>query len=307
VKRTSLLPVAAFLLALPCAHAAAEERYPVVHVLSHDDALFVQQQAELDDFRRVMESRTGEPGILPNLDIFAYVPRKDEDLFSLNARLGLRYDTLASLNGAGSKDAFSAGGSVLIPSQDGLFVNNPPRGDLEAMVLGTRLAAGKQPVPLQVWRSGGWQKVSFFPDESFSRVERAYFLQILYRNPVDKGRITSFYGWRNDPFTGGREFHGGLDIGAADGTPVHAAREGTVEEAGTSDLLGRYVVVTHPGGYQTVYGHLSAISVTIGERVSTGSILGAVGHSGRATGPHLHFEVRTRAGTRDPLQLIRMK
>jgi murein DD-endopeptidase MepM/ murein hydrolase activator NlpD len=307
VKRAAVLPIAVFLLALPCAHAPAEERYPLVHVLSHDDALFVQQQAELDDFRRLMESRSGEPGVMPNLDIFAYVPRSDEDLFSLNARLGLRYDTLASLNGAASKDAFSTGGRILIPSQDGLFVNDPPRGELEAMMLGTRLTAGKQPVTLQVWRSRGWEKVSFFPDESFSRVERAYFLRILYRTPIDKGHVTSLYGWRTDPFTGAREFHGGLDIGAAEGTPVHAARDGTVDEVATDDPLGRYVVLTHPGGYQTVYGHLSAISVTIGERVSTGSILGAVGHTGRATGPHLHFEVRTKAGTRDPLQLIRMK
>jgi murein DD-endopeptidase MepM/ murein hydrolase activator NlpD len=304
VKRALLLIV---LLTLPCAAAIAAEQYPVVRVLSHDDALFVQQQAELEEFRRVMESRTGEPGILPSLDIFAYTPRETEDLFSLNARLGLRYDTLASLNGAASKEAFTTGGRILIPSQDGLFVSDPPRGDLETMVLTTRLAAGKRPQALQVSRGGRWEPVSFFPDESFSGIERAFFLRILYRNPIDKGRITSLYGWRSDPFTGSREFHAGLDIGAADGTPVHAAREGTVEDVAASDVMGRYVVVTHPGGYQTIYGHLSAINVTIGERVSTGAILGAVGHTGRATGPHLHFEVRTRAGTRDPLRLIRMK
>ena len=307
MKRAAFLPIIILIIALPGGRAAAAEQYPVVHVLSHDDALFVQQQAELDEFRRVMEARTGEPGILPNLDIFAYEPRQAEDLFSLNARLGLRYDTLASLNGAASKDAFNAGGRILIPSQDGLFVNDPPRNDLETMVLTTRLAAGKRPVTLQVSRAGRWETVSFFPDESFSRIERAFFLRILYRTPIDKGRITSLYGWRSDPFTGTREFHAGLDIGAPDGTEVHAARDGTVEEASENEPLGRYVVVTHPGGYQTVYGHLSAINVTIGERVSTGSILGAVGHTGRATGPHLHFEVRTKAGTRDPLQLIRMK
>ena len=307
MKHLPFLPVVFFLFALSCARAAAAEHYPVVHVLSHDDALFVQQQAELDEFRRVMESKTGEPGTMPNLDLFAYAPRQEEDLFSLNARLGLRYDTLASLNGAASKDVFNAGGRILIPSQDGLFVSDPPRGDLEAMVLSTRLADGKRPLPMQVLRAGRWEAVSFFPDESFSRVERAFFLRILYRNPIDRGRITSLYGWRNDPFTGGREFHAGLDIGAADGTEVHAAREGTVEEVAVNDPMGRYVVVTHPGGYQTIYGHLSAINVTIGEHVSTGSILGAVGHTGRATGSHLHFEVRTKAGTRDPLQLIRMK
>ncbi len=308
MKRTFLLPLIAFVVVLPCGSAAASEQYPVVRVLSHDDALFVQQQAELDEFRQVMEARTGEPGVLPSLDIFAYTRKQSEDLYSLNARLGLRYDTLATLNGAVSKDAFNGRARILIPSQDGLFVSDPPRGDLETMVYSTRIAAGKRPLKLQVARADGrWEAMSFFPDESFSNVERAFFLGILYRNPIDKGRITSLYGWRSDPFTGGREFHAGLDIGAPDGTAVHAARDGTVEEVGVSDPLGRYVVVTHPGGYQTVYGHLSAINVIIGEPVSTGSVLGAVGHTGRATGPHLHFEVRTKAGTMDPLQLIRMK
>jgi murein DD-endopeptidase MepM/ murein hydrolase activator NlpD len=302
------LNIPALLLVLLCRSAGAAEQYPVVRVLSHDDALFVQQQAALDEFRRVMETRTGEPGVLPSLDVFSYARRQSEDLFSLNARLGLRYDTLATLNGAADKDAFSSRKTILIPSQDGLFINDPPRGDLESMVLATRLAAGKRPLKLLVARDGGRSEpVSFFPDESFNSVERAFFLRILYRNPVDKGQITSLYGWRSDPFTGSREFHAGLDIGAADGTAVHAAREGTVEEVGTSDQLGLYVAVTHPGGYQTLYGHLSAINVIIGEPVRTGFILGAVGHTGRATGPHLHFEVRTRAGTKDPLQLIRMK
>ncbi len=308
MKRPSVLPVLALAVLLPCTPCNAGDHYPVVRVLSHDDALFVQQQTELDDFRQVMESRTGEPGVLPNLDIFAYSRRQTEDLFSLNARLGLRYDTLASLNGAANKDDFNARGRVLIPSQEGLFVHDPPRGDLETMILSTRTAAGKLPLKLQVARADGlWDAMSYFPDESYSAVERAYFLRILYRNPIDNGRITSLYGWRSDPFTGGREFHGGLDIGAPDGTAVHAARDGAVEDVGVNEQLGRYVVLTHPGGYQTVYGHLSAINVTIGEPVSTGFILGAVGHTGRATGPHLHFEVRTKAGTRDPLQLIRMK
>ena len=308
MKRTILLPIVISILGLPSGRAVAADQYPVVRVLSHDDALFVQQQAELDEFRQLMETRTGEPGVLPSLDIFVYARRQTDDLFSLNARLGLRYETLATLNGTVDKDTFNTLRKILIPSQDGLFIHDPPRGELEAMILATRLSADKRPVKLVLGRDDGSREpVSFFPDESFSRIERAFFLRILYRNPIDQGRVTSLYGWRSDPFTGTREFHGGLDIGAAEGTAVHAARDGTVEEIGVDDQLGRYAVLTHPGGYQTIYGHLSAINVTIGEQVSTGSILGAVGHTGRATGPHLHFEVRTKAGTRDPLQLIRMK
>jgi murein DD-endopeptidase MepM/ murein hydrolase activator NlpD len=307
VKRSVLVPAIALVLQCPgSSPAAAEAQYPVVRVLSQDDALFVQQQSELEEFRQVMESKVREAALFPTLHLFEYALKPAEDLFSLNARLGLRYDTLATLNGAASKDAFSSRGRILIPSQDGLFVNDPPRGDLEGMMLATRVAEGKRPLKLQVAREGRWEPVSYFPDDSFSPVERAFFLRILYRSPIDKGRITSLYGWRSDPFTGSREFHTGLDIGAAEGTPVHAARDGKVSEVGQNDLLGRYVVLSHPGGYQTLYGHLSVINATIGEEVITGFVLGAVGRTGLATGPHLHFEVRTRAGTRDPLQLIRM-
>jgi murein DD-endopeptidase MepM/ murein hydrolase activator NlpD len=294
------------LLILVVAGAAGPLRaaaYPVIRVLSRDDALFVQQQDELEEFRQVMESRMPKAAVLPGLDLFEYAPRPSEDLFSLNARLGLRYDTLATLNGASSKSSFAGRSRILVPSQDGVFIDDPPRGELQEMMLATRLSEGHAPLKLMVQRDGRWQPVSFFPDDTFSAIERAYFLRILYRNPIDKGRITSLYGWRSDPFTGTREFHGGLDIGAPEGTPVHAAREGTVTDVGSNDEYGRYVVITHPGGYQTLYGHLSSINATIGEEVSTGFILG---HTGRATGPHLHFEVRTRAGTRDPLLLIRM-
>jgi len=310
VKRTAFLAVIVLASSTAagglCAESQAHQAYPLLRVLSQDDALFVQQQSELEEFRQVMESKTREAAIFPGLDLFEYVRRPEEDLFSLNARLGLRYDTLASLNASASKDDFNAHRRILIPSQDGLFVSDPPRGELEEMVLATRLAAGKRPLKLMVARDGLWQPVSYFPDDTYSAVERAYFLRILYRNPIDKGHITSMYGWRADPFTGTREFHAGLDIGAAEGTPVHAAREGRVVEVAQNDVLGRYVVLTHPGGYQTVYGHLSSINATIGEEVTTGFTLGAVGHTGLATGPHLHFEVRTRAGTLDPLQLIRM-
>jgi murein DD-endopeptidase MepM/ murein hydrolase activator NlpD len=304
--KTLLLPIAV-LLAAPGLRAEAEGQYPVIKVLSRDDALFVQQQAELDEFRRITESRSAAPQALPSLDIFEYRRRASEDLFALNARLGLRYDTLATLNGAASRDAFSQVGTVLIPSQDGLFINDPPLSDLESMVLSTRLADGAAPQKLRIVRGGRTVSVSYFPREAFSGVERAYFLRILYVTPIAKGQITSMYGWRADPFTGARSFHGGIDIGAPMGTPVRAAREGTVDEIGSDERLGSYIVLSHPGGYQTVYGHLSAINVTMKDRVSAGTEIGSVGVTGRTTGPHLHFEVRTRKGTEDPLDLIRVK
>jgi murein DD-endopeptidase MepM/ murein hydrolase activator NlpD len=279
--------------------------YPLIRVLSQDDALFVQQQSALDDFRKLAEVRG--PVDFPPVDLFLYKRRPVDDLFSLNARLGLRYDSLVTLNAAAGTDEFNARASILIPSQDGLFINNPPRGDLESLMLATRLQDGKRPQVLTIVREGKADSVYFFPAESFTPMERSYFLGILFRLPIERVRITSLYGWRSDPFTGRPEFHTGLDFGAAEGTGVRAARNGTVEEIGNDESLGKYVVLAHPGGYQTVYGHLSSISVTMNQKVETGELIASVGHTGRSTGPHLHFEVRTKAGTKDPFHLLAMK
>jgi murein DD-endopeptidase MepM/ murein hydrolase activator NlpD len=294
-----------FLLGSAALAFAGADGYPEIRVLTRDDALFVQQQEALEDFRKLGQVRG--PVVLPPVDIFAFRKRESDDLFSLNARTGLRYDTIATLNGASSKSSFNGRSRVLIPSQEGLFVNNPPRGELEEMMLSTRIADGKKPQELLIERDGRMNAAYFFPGESFTPMERSYFLGILFRLPIDKPRITSMYGWRQDPFTGKGEFHTGLDFGAAEGTEVHAARDGIVDEAGNNDALGNYVVLTHPGGYQTVYGHLSTIRVIIRQKVNTGTIIGSVGQTGRATGPHLHFEVRTKAGTTDPYRLLAMK
>jgi murein DD-endopeptidase MepM/ murein hydrolase activator NlpD len=300
-----LLAVSLLLLTSAGAAYAAASPYPEIRVLSQDDSLFVQQQSELADFRAL--SAVHGPHQFPPLSIFAYVKRPSEDLFSLNARIGLRYDTLATLNDSLSPAVFNARSALLVPGQDGLFVASPPKGDLENMIVTTRQADGIAPQTLVIVRDGRKETVLFYPGEGFSGMERAYFLRILYKSPIAKGRITSMWGWRADPFTGAREFHNGIDIGAAEGTDVLAAREGTVDEVGKSDVLGNYLVITHAGGYQTVYGHLSVVSVTLKQRVGTGERLGAVGHTGQATGPHLHFEVRTKAGTTDPLMIVRVK
>jgi murein DD-endopeptidase MepM/ murein hydrolase activator NlpD len=304
VKQHAVIAVVMVLLSAARAFAGGDS-YPEIRILTRDDPLYLQQQQALEDFRRLCQVRG--PADFPPVDIFAYARRDADDLFTLNARTGLRYDTLATLNDAASRPSFDARRRVLIPSQEGLFVNNPPHSELESMMLSTRLADGKTPLPLVIVRDGKTVSAWFFRGESFTAMERSYFLGILFRLPIDTVRITSMYGWRPDPFTGKEEFHEGLDFGAADGTEVHAARDGVVEEAGRSDVLGTYVVLTHPGGYQTVYGHLSTVRVIINQKVSTGAILGEVGHTGRATGPHLHFEVRTKTGTTDPWRLLAMK
>lgn len=104
--------------------------------------------------------------------------------------------------------------------------------------------------------------------------------------------VTSRYGWRTHPLTGTRRFHSGIDIAAATGTPVVATGSGTVVSAGWKSGYGKVIVIQHDDDLQTLYGHLSEISVQAGQTLAQGTVIGKVGSTGNSTGPHLHFEKR---------------
>ncbi len=122
----------------------------------------------------------------------------------------------------------------------------------------------------------------------------------LSTNPADPslwpvmGRITSGFGDREDPITGNGEgeFHRGIDISAANGTPVRATADGTVISAQMENGYGREITLDHGHGLKTLYGHLSGFNCIPGQQVLRGQVIGFVGHSGRVTGAHLHYEVR---------------
>jgi len=108
--------------------------------------------------------------------------------------------------------------------------------------------------------------------------------------------ITSRFGWRIHPLSGTRRFHSGIDIGAPSGTPVVAIGTGTVISAGWKGGYGKVVIIQHNDVQQTLYGHLSQISVQSGQVIEQGTVLGLVGSTGNSTGPHLHFETRIPNG-----------
>ncbi len=122
--------------------------------------------------------------------------------------------------------------------------------------------------------------------------------------PVNGIAVTSSYGWRRDPFTGESKFHSGLDIGCDSGSSIWAAASGTVIEAEYHHSYGYYVLIDHGNGYKTRYAHLSKILVDVGEEVQKGERIAYSGMTGRATGPHLHFEVILYGETQSPLKYI---
>lgn len=114
-------------------------------------------------------------------------------------------------------------------------------------------------------------------------------------------RIRSTFGPRLDPFDGTLRQHRGVDVAASEGAIVRAAAAGSVRFAGEASGYGNLVIVDHGDGLETRYAHCRSLSVRPGERVEAGQALGEVGATGRATGPHLHFEVREHGSAVDPL------
>lgn len=145
----------------------------------------------------------------------------------------------------------------------------------------------------------------FGPDSGIGDQDAASYIPSLW--PI-MGPITSGFGQRQDPILGNGEgeFHTGIDIGAPNGLPIRATGDGTVKLAEMSNGYGREVVIDHGHGVETVYGHMSGFAVIAGQTVVRGEVIGYVGHSGRTTGSHLHYEVRIRNTPVNPHKYLRM-
>lgn len=287
--------------------ALAGAAYPSLGSLGPGDMIFKQQQEQLAAAYEAIQSGK-EP---PELVLYSYTVHAPKnaaagsavstmgatDLLSLSARLNLPYETLATLNGLDRIREFLPGERILVPSAPGLFVAAKPSSDLDLLLSYRGSEEGRA-------FSVEKRKLLYFAGARFNPEERALFLGLLFRFPLPAGRITSGFGLRSSPISGKLTRHAGIDLAAPAGTDVYAAREGTVTESGVDATLGQYIVITHDGGWSTVYGHLSVRRVRLNEHVESGMIIGNVGSTGQSTGPHLHFEVRNRGEPRNPEPLI---
>ncbi|RDE08858.1 M23 family metallopeptidase [Pelagibacterium lacus] len=128
--------------------------------------------------------------------------------------------------------------------------------------------------------------------------------QFLLRRPLEGGgTLRSRYGYRSHPIFGDYRLHSGVDLAARTGTPIYAGGDGIVEMAQWYSGYGRYVELRHANGYNTAYGHMTAIAdgITPGTSVTQGQVIGYVGSTGQSTGPHLHYEIKINGNTVDPL------
>lgn len=191
----------------------------------------------------------------------------------------------SSWKGKGEEDGGAAGESGRQPAQSTAAVQplaaaNRP---LTATSLGSR---AKTPQPPE-----GYSVESYLP------------LQPLAL-PLSGFSVTSGYGWRRHPVSGTMNFHTGVDLAAAEGTPIGAVLEGIVLDTGRGNSYGNYVLLLHRDGVATRYCHMQYVFVRRGETVGQGDVLGTVGSTGMATGPHLHFELSFDDMHYDPTEAL---
>ncbi|MDR2109896.1 MAG: M23 family metallopeptidase [Spirochaetaceae bacterium] len=236
---------------------------------------------------------------------FAYKVRQGDTIGQLAQDFGLNQDTLLSMNGIRNSRLLQIGQMLKIPNQDGILYT-VKKGDTLAGIAERYETEAReiQTVNELFSEKANTGTVLFIPG---ARLDETYLQEIngdLFLWPV-RGYITSPYGYRGSPFTGERQFHSGLDIGAVTGTPIKAAMAGRVSSVGYDSTSGNYVVITHHSGYRTLYAHMNIVRVKSGAYVRTGDHIGDVGSTGLSTGPHLHFTVYKNGVTVNPRSLMR--
>jgi murein DD-endopeptidase MepM/ murein hydrolase activator NlpD len=143
----------------------------------------------------------------------------------------------------------------------------------------------------------------FLPGVGMPQEELRLALGESFMYPI-RGVLSSSYGWRIDPIAKVGRFHSAIDLAAPHGTPVRATMDGTVSRVAVNSVYGIYIILTHPGGYQSLYAHLSLASVKQGAVVTRGGKIGEVGSTGYSTGPHLHFGVFRNNKAINPLEVL---
>jgi murein DD-endopeptidase MepM/ murein hydrolase activator NlpD len=281
------------------AAALSAVNYPLIIKLENNDPLFRQLNTEIEAFYFNLAKNPE----FSEINLYSYIIKEKDSIFSIASRLNLTYDTIASLNRIPDPSSLKPGTELVLPSGQGLFLPENGKYEFEKYMLSWRDKAGKKML-IRLAQGEKTETFYFLPGERFLAAERAFFLGILFRFPLPEGYISSEFGYRKDPFSGKNSFHRGIDIAAPENTDVYAARAGTVSFVGKNPVYGNYIIITHENNYETIYGHLNKIFVELNQKVNSAIIIGKVGATGKTTGYHLHFEIKYKGENRDPLMLL---
>jgi len=226
-----------------------------------------------------------------------------DNLNAMAIRLGQMQAQLLRLDTLGERLAKLAG----FKQQELMFSEVPGRGGANSSVPSQNISLGDFTAQIDVLTrqlEDRGDKLGLL--ESMFTLESARKKLTPTKLPVEGGWYSSNYGWRIDPFTGQRAFHEGIDFMAEVGTPIHAAAAGVVVYSEFHPQYGNMIEIDHGNDLISRYAHASRRFVKIGDVVLRGSRIAEVGKTGRATGAHLHFEVRQRGAARNPAQFLQL-
>ena len=238
--------------------------------------------------------------VLMSYDPVIYIVERGDTVSGIAYKFNLDMSTIISFNGIGNVRRLQAGVELQIPPVDGVM--HLVKGRESLSVIASSYGVDLEPIldinniDTEVIHEG--DKL-FVPNAAMSYVTYHKAMGDLFIYPV-RGSLSSGFGTRKDPFTGLWTTHRGYDLVSTMGTPVKASNEGRVIYTGRNSLYGKYVLLSHQGGFQTLYAHLSKWVVSEGQWVDQKQKIAEVGNTGRSTGPHLHFSIYHNGDALDP-------
>jgi len=235
----------------------------------------------------------------------SYKVKKGDSVSKIAAAFSVSMDAIIASNGISNARSLKEGETLRIPNMDGIpyTVKNGDSLSKISKSMGVPLEAilDANDIQSDVINAG---MTLFIPGARMNKDDLALALGELFIYPLKGARLSSPFGWRNDPISGERRHHAAIDLSASQGTVVWAAMDGKVSALGYNATYGNFIILSHAGGFQTMYAHLHTISVKKGDTVSQGTKIGTVGNTGYSTGPHLHFAVYKNSTAVNPLDYL---
>ncbi len=238
-----------------------------------------------------------------------YTLQSGDTLLAIAIANDISIDTLISWNKISDALRIREGKELIIPNKDGL-IHVVKSGESIASIAQRYNISENKILDMNDMQSlvlsPGMDL--FIPGVKLDSFDRGLVLGTVFQTPLAGWRaLSSGYGYRISPITKKRSFHNGIDITSAHGSAIYAASGGVVTYVSSSNpVFGKVVIVRHARGFQTLYGHMSTIGVTQGQRVSRGEVIGRVGSTGWSTGPHLHFSIIQNGVSVNPLKYVRL-
>lgn len=234
-----------------------------------------------------------------------YTLQEGDTLSLISVKYNILVETLISYNNISDVKRLRSGYKIRIPNMNGISYEVKSGDSLASLAEKFKITRESildtNDLSTSILQLG--QKL-FLPGAHMNPIRLEEALGDLFIYPV-RGIITSGYGWRVDPISGIKKFHNGVDIANILNTPVYASRSGRVIQVSISPDFGKFILIDHGSGYQTLYAHLNGFNVKKGSFVSRGQLIARMGSTGYSTGSHLHFGVYKNGKIINPLSVLK--